>query len=289
MAYLKRVVDAELARRLSTTGAVVIEGPKASGKTATARQIAASEVLLDVDQAAQRAVAIDPSLVLEGKTPRLIDEWQIAPKLWNHIRRIVDTRENPGQFVLTGSAVPADDVTRHTGAGRIARLRMRPMSLFESGHSTGEISMKELLHRHSVRSPDTGMKITDLVERIATGGWPGLIKRGLEHSVQANRDYIEEIRRVDIGRVEQKRRDPGKVDGFLRSLARNTATYASVTTLAADAGGSDSPIKEDTAHEYLAALERLMIIEDQPAWAPHLRSRSRLRSTPKRATMTTCL
>jgi hypothetical protein len=275
-------VDAELSRRLSAAGAVVIEGPKACGKTITARRIAKSEVLLDVDPAARQVIGIDPSLVLDGKTPRLIDEWQVEPELWNHVRRAVDARAKPGQFVLTGSSVPADDLTRHAGAGRIARLQMRPMSLFESGHSTGEVSLKALLRGAATRSPDPGLKLAGLAERIAIGGWPGLLNRGLEASLQANRDYLTEICRVDIGRLGRRRRDPGKVQRFLRSLARNTATYAAVATLSADIGEPGGPIKEETAHEYLTALQRLMIVEDQPAWAPHLRSRSRLRSAPKR-------
>lgn len=131
--YQPRIVDRELAARLSAVGAVVIEGPKACGKTATARQVAASEVLLDVDANARQAIAVDPALVLDGPTPRLLDEWQIEPTIWNHVRRAIDDRSDPAQFILTGSAVPPDDITRHTGAGRIARLRMRPMSLFETG------------------------------------------------------------------------------------------------------------------------------------------------------------
>ena len=282
MAYRKRIVDDELARRLSSTGAVVIEGPKACGKTATARQLAASEVLLDVDEAARNAMAVEPALVLAGAVPRLIDEWQIEPAIWNHIRRAVDTRGAPGQFILTGSAVPADDITRHGGAGRLTRLRMRPMSLFETGHATGAISVKELLDGTSPRSPESGTTIAAIAERIAAGGWPGLLDRSPEKSMGALRDYMEEIRRADIQRVDQKHRDPDKVGSFLRSIARNVATYASIATLAADAGGSDGALKEDTAGEYLAALRRLMIVEDQPAWAPHLRSRSRTRSAPKR-------
>ena len=151
MPYRMRIVDYELDARISSTGAVVIEGPKACGKTTTARRYAASEVLLDIDESARRAVAVDPSLVLEGKVPRLIDEWQLEPALWNHIRRAVDDRGQPGQFILTGSAVPADDVTRHTGAGRLTRLLMRPMSLFETGHSSGEISLSALL-TNTIRS-----------------------------------------------------------------------------------------------------------------------------------------
>lgn len=282
MAYRNRIVEEELARRLSSTGAVVIEGPKACGKTATARRIAASEVLLDVDEAARRAIAVDPALVLDGPAPRLIDEWQIEPAIWNHIRRAVDRRGAPGQFILTGSAVPADEITRHGGAGRITRLRMRPMSLFETGHATGTVSLKGLLRARAPSSPDTHMTITGLSERIAIGGWPGLLDRPLPESLESVRGYLDEIRRVDIGRVDQTRRDPGRVERLLRSLARNVSTYVAVATLAADAGGAEGALKEDTAHEYLGALERLMIVEDQPAWSPHLRSRSRVRSAPKR-------
>ncbi|MBI4668041.1 MAG: ATP-binding protein [Elusimicrobia bacterium] len=282
MGYRNRIADAELIQRLLSAGAVVVEGPKACGKTTTARRIAASEVLLDVDQTARRAVDVHPAIVLEGKSPRLIDEWQAASDIWNHIRRAIDMRGRPGQFILAGSAVPADDITRHGGAGRIARLHMRPMSLFESGHATGAVSLKKLLDKPVVNSPDPGLTIVDVTQRIVVGGWPGLLDYSLGNSLQAVRDYLDEIRRVDIGRVHQKRRDPGKMERFLRSLARNVATYAALATLAADTGEPNGPIKEETAREYLTALERLMIIEDQPAWAPHLRSKSRLRSAPKR-------
>lgn len=282
MPYRRRIVDYELDARISSTGAIVMEGPKACGKTTTARRYAASEVLLDIDESARRAVAVDPSLVLEGKVPRLIDEWQLEPALWNHIRRAVDDRGQPGQFILTGSAVPADDVTRHTGAGRLTRLLMRPMSLFETGHSSGEISLTALLKGGPVAAADPGLKIAELAERIAVGGWPGQLDRTVGQSMRGLRDYLEEIRRVDIGRVENRRRDPGKVGRLLRSLARNVATEASVSTLARDAGGSDGVLDHETVCDYLNALERLMIVENQPAWAPNLRSRSILRHAPKR-------
>lgn len=282
MAYLNRVVDAELAERLASTGAIVIEGPKACGKTSTARQVAASEVLLDVDESARQAIAVDPTLVLEGKVPRLFDEWQIEPAIWNHIRRAVDQRGEPAQFILTGSAVPADDITRHTGAGRLARLRMRPMALFETGHSTGSASLRGLLDGSVGTSPDPGLTVAAIAERVAVGGWPGQLHGSVHQSLQAVRDYIDEVRRIDIGRVDRTRRDPQKVGRFLRSLARNVATHAAATTLASDAGGDGGPEDDDTVREYLAALERLMIVEDQPAWAPHLRSKSILRRAPKR-------
>lgn len=281
MKYIPRIVDDELRRRLGSMGAVVVEGPKACGKTATARQAAASEVLLDVDENARRAIAVDPTLVLAGPTPRLIDEWQVEPGIWNHLRRAVDTRAQPGQFILTGSAVPPDDLTRHTGAGRVSRLRMRPMSLFESGHATGEVSLASVLRGEPVRGQDAGLSVADLAVRIAFGGWPGLLNRTEAQALQAVRDYLDEVRRTDIERVGSPR-DPDKVGRVLRALARNVSTYVATSTLAADAGGSDGPLARETVSEYLSALERLMVIEDQPAWAPHLRSQSLLRNSPKR-------
>jgi predicted AAA+ superfamily ATPase len=280
--YQSRVVDRELAARLTAAGAVTIEGPKACGKTETARQLAASEVLLDVDANARQALAVDPALVLDGATPRLLDEWQLEPAIWNHVRRSIDERGQPGQFILTGSAVPADDVTRHTGAGRITRLRMRPMTLFEGGQSSGEISLAELLSGGSARAIDPGLTVADIAREIAVGGWPGI--RGLEPAaaLRAVRDYLDEIRQVEVSNLDGARRDPTKVGQLLRSLARNVATYAAATTLARDAGGADGPLKNDTVRQYLDALRRLMILEEQPAWAPHLRSSYALRSAVKR-------
>jgi len=282
VSYLRRIVDTELVERLSSTGAVVVEGPKACGKTSTARQIAASEVLLDVDENARRAVSIDPALVLAGKVPRLIDEWQIEPTIWNHIRRTIDDRGRPGQFILTGSAVPADDVSRHTGAGRLSRLRMRPLTLFETGHADGSVAVSGILEGAHVRSPDPGLSIADISELVAVGGWPGNLHLSGAQSLRAVRAYLDEIRRVDINRVGQTRRAPENVARLIQSLARNVATYAAATSLATDAGGTDGPLDADTVRSYLDALERLMIIENQPAWAPHLRSRSILRRGPKR-------
>jgi len=200
-----RIVDRELKARLKSMGAVVIEGPKACGKTATARQNAKSEVLLDVDRNARQAAGLDPTLVLDGPTPRLLDEWQIVPEIWNHIRRAVDDRGNPGHLKLEPS-----------------------------------------------------------------------------QALDAVRAYLDEIRRVDVTRVNGVERDPTRVSRLLSSLARNVGTYAGVTTLAADTGGDDGPLARTTVMEYMSALERLMILEDQPPWAPHLRSRSRLRKAPKR-------
>lgn len=283
MDYLKRVVDIELAERLASTGAVLIEGARACGKTATARRSAASEVLLDVDRAARAAAEIDPSLILDGRTPRLIDEWQIEPDIWNHVRRAVDDRRRPGQFILTGSAVPADDTTRHTGAGRFGRLRMRPMSLFETGHSTGAASLKSLMRGEEVdRTPNPGLTVNDVADRIVAGGWPGLQRLPTSGAARSVRDYLDEVIRVDVARIEGTRPYPDRVAMVARSLARNTATYAAATTIAADGGGADGPLDDDTVRSYLSALARVMVVEDQPAWTPRLRSRSVLRNSPKR-------
>ena len=282
MKYTPRLVDAELADRLAANGAVVIEGPKACGKTSTAESVAASSVFLDVDDAARAMIDVDPAAVLEGAVPRLIDEWQTKPAIWNHVRRTVDTRGAPGQFILTGSAVPADDVTRHTGAGRLTRLRMRPMSLFEMGRSTGEISLASLLRREPQRTQRSNIAIRELAELVCTGGWPSNMSGSLSRSMRANRDYLSEIQRVDVQRVEDKRRDPVKVGRLLQSLARNVGTPATVATLARDVRGTGPAFKASTAAEYMDSLERLMIVEDQPAWSPHLRSRTTLRTTPVR-------
>lgn len=280
--YRPRVVDAELVERLAGVGAVVVEGPRACGKTATARQVATSEVLLDVDAQARLAASVDPRLLLAGATPRLIDEWQIAPQVWDHIRRAVDERAAPGQFILTGSAVPPDDVMRHSGAGRLTRLRMRPMSLFELGRSSGAVSLSALLGSEAVSTGDPGLAVADVAEEVALGGWPGFRGLTTTQGLTAVRDYLGEIQRVDVERVDGRRRDPDRIARLVRSLARNVATYAAAATLAADTGGPDGALKDDTVREYLSALDRLMIVEDQPPWAPKMRSRSVLRSAAKR-------
>ena len=191
--YYSRIADTELADRLESAGVVVIEGPKACGKTATARQVAKSEVLLDVDENARRAIAVDPALVLAGETPRLIDEWQVEPAIWNHVRRMADQRQQAGQFILTGSAVPADDITRHTGAGRISRLRLRTMSLAETGFSSAEISLLDLFDGHFSGGADPRHKLSDITEQLCRGGWPGNLNLKPKASLRAQRDYLEEI------------------------------------------------------------------------------------------------
>jgi uncharacterized protein len=281
MAYIERIVDWELLDDLAAIGAAVIEGPKACGKTMTAQHAAASEVRLDTDLKARQAAALEPALILDGPTPRLIDEWQLEPAIWNHVRRAIDDRGDPGQFILTGSAIPADDITRHSGAGRLTRLRMRPMSLYEKGRSTGRISLGRLLGGSHESSPEAKLTIPEIADVVSIGGWPGLLDKTREQALTAGRRYIEEIRRVDVSAVSGTHRDPVKVGRLLRSIGRNVATQASIATLARDAGGNDGPLKSETIDAYLDALRRLMVIEEQPAWGVHLRTSHTLRKASK--------
>ena len=204
--YRPRIADAELAELLAASGAVLVEGARAVGKTATAMQASASHVHLDVDLDARRMVNIDPAAVLTGDTPRLLDEWQLAPDLWNFVRRAVDDRSGRGQFILTGSAVPADDAARHTGAGRFTRLRMRPMSLFESGHSSGGISLRGLLDGEPQRGYAPPVPIARMAERIAIGGWPAHLGRAAAPAMRVNRGYLDEVRRTDVPRLDGRSR-----------------------------------------------------------------------------------
>ena len=281
--YRPRVADGELAARLVATGAVLIEGPRGCGKTATGLRAAASAIRLDVDDEARAAGLLAPGLLLDGAKPRLIDEWQLVPAIWNHVRREVDNLGGrPGQFILTGSAVPADDITRHSGALRFSRLRMRPMSLAEAGWSSGDISLAALLAGGTAAAPDPGLDIRDVADRVVVGGWPALLERTAEDAQVVLRGYLDETRRVDLERADGVARDPENVGRVLRSLARNVATAASARSIAADVGGAEGPIDHHTVLAYLAALSRIFVADDLPAWAPALRSRSRLRSAPTR-------
>lgn len=282
MLYTARIVDYEIQSLLSAAGGIVLDGPKACGKTETGRRHARSEVLLDTDLQAEQAMQVDPRLLLDGATPRLLDEWQTYPKLWNHVRRAIDDRQAPGQFILTGSATPADDHTRHSGAGRFARVQMRPMSLAELDKSTATISLAGLFAGNPGRSPEPGLSLSDLIDVIVRGGWPGHLGVPTSDAARLNRDYLDRIRRTDIALVDGVRRDPERLARVMESLARNVATQASLRTIAAEASLPGTPISDDSVGDYLAALRRLMVVEDQPAWNTHLRSSHRLRTSPTR-------
>lgn len=278
MAYLPRVMDGLLSRALGSAGAVLVEGPRGCGKTSTALQACASAVHLDIDDAALDTLALDPRLVLGGQAPQLIDEWQVAgTRVWNSVRAEVDRRGLPGQFVLTGSAVPEDDVRRHTGAGRFARLPMRPMSLFESGESSGQMSLSSLLAGERPTAPRSPLEVSDVAALVVRGGWPTNVSRSIEDAASANVNYLRSITEVDLPRVDPGRRDLALAERLLQALARNTAMEHKVARLAAETHGTEGPIARTTAYDYLSALQRLMILETQPPWATHLRSRAVLR------------
>ena len=281
--YLPRVADGEVKSALRVTPAVVIEGPRASGKTWTGRGFAASAVTIDDSDDVRLAVALDPAALLDGDTPRLLDEWQLAPRIWNPMRHACDRRARPGQFILTGSADPPDDVTRHSGAGRVLRVRMRPMSLYESGESSGVVSLGRLLDGEQAAGGRSDLSIAELVNLVCRGGWPWLLGESPTAAQARLRGYLGEIARTDVARSGGPAHDPAGVSRLLVSLGRNESTNTSYKTLAGDMSGSrDTPTHPRTVKRYTDALSRLFILEGLPAWAPHLRSRTQLRRSEKR-------
>ena len=280
-AYLTRVADSVLERRLRSAPAGLIEGPRACGKTTTARRRAASEVLLERSMASVSLASMGSLAVLEGDSPRLVDEWQLVPDIWDMVRRETDRRGQPGQFILTGSADPPFEIKQHSGVGRVARLQMRPLSLFESGLSTGAVSLQALFDGEECSAPAPSPALEDVVDAICRGGWPLCHRMDSDDAQDFVIDYLDELAKVEVSSVDGTRRDPAGVARLLISLARNVSSEAATSTLAADTGG-ERPIDPRTAAAYHTALGRLFVVEDVPAWAPRLRSRSRLRGAPKR-------
>lgn len=281
MQYLPRVTDGELAAQMGVMGAVLIEGPKACGKTATASRLAKTIIRFDADQAARARLAIDPDGLFEGEPPILFDEWQLEPAIWNQVRRYVDDRGEAGQFILTGSATPRDNADRHSGAGRFAVLGMRPMSLFESGHSNGQVSLSALLSGKRPSGDGTALSFEDLVRRIVIGGWPQLIGRDEMFARTWLRSYLKQVVEVDIPLLGH-RRNPGNLERLLGGLARSVGQAVKLSSLAADVGGQGGPVASETLNGYLDALGRLKLTDNSAAWRPHMRSRTRLRQAPVR-------
>ncbi|MDZ4745136.1 MAG: DUF4143 domain-containing protein [bacterium] len=220
---------------------------------------------------------------LEGKTPRLIDEWQSVPEIWNRVRRAVDDRKAFGQFILTGSAQPRDDAMRHSGAGRISRLRMYTLSTFESGHSTGSVSMAALLKGETISTGKCSQTFDDLVDSVVTGGWPANLQASVSTTMRRVRDYLVEAARIDVAQPDltSRGKDPRKVGAVIQSLARGVGSSMSLSTIREDLSQVSVDISERTVESYLDALQRAMLIEFVPAWTVHLRSRARLRTKPK--------
>jgi len=279
--YRPRVVDEQISRLLRGAGGVVIEGAKACGKTTTALRLASSSVRLDRDRSARLAGLADPSSLLVGKPPHLIDEWQLVPDVWNAVRAEVDDRGQPGQFILTGSATPADDDSRHSGAMRLVRVTMRPMSLFESGLGSGQISLASLWQGDAT-DPSDEFHLVDTAQAVCRGGWPSLAGLDIETCQDLNTSYLRTVAAADIVTVDGIKRDPRKVLALLSAVGRNTATYVTNRRLQTDSAAFGAPIDQTTVATYLDALVRLWVVVEQPAWGGHLRSAASARRAPKR-------
>jgi predicted AAA+ superfamily ATPase len=284
--YLPRLCDVELQMALKSSGAVLIEGAKWCGKTSTATHASESVVYLqDPDHArAYQAIAdTKPSLLLKGTIPRLLDEWQVAPVLWDAVRFEVDQRTEPGQFILTGSAVPMESETAHTGTGRISRIKMRTMSLFESKESNGQISLSALF---AGKQEDIGALSDLTIEKMAfilcRGGWPASISIEGIPACRMAIDYVEAIINQDVSRVDNVEKNPERVRLLLRSLARNISTTSTFQTIRKDMEATDIGLSDKTIQTYMYALRRIFVIEDLPAWAPSLRSKTAIRTSEKR-------
>ena len=289
MSYLPRIADNQLEERLEAFGAVLIEGPKWCGKTTTAEQISKSIIRMqdpDMREEYAATAASKPSLLLLGDTPRLIDEWQDAPVLWDAIRTMVDRRQSPGQFILTGSNAVDKTKILHSGTGRISRMKMQPMSLWESNESNGRISLMELFNNKDldIDGIKSNMKIEDLINAACRGGWPAFVNMKSDRAkLLIARDYVDTVCRDDISRVDGIKRDERITRAILRSYARNISTLAKNTSLLADVTASgEVSLVMSTFEDYVTSLKRLFVIENIEAWCPSIRSKTALRSGLKR-------
>ena len=284
--YLPRIADTILSDRLNSKGAVLIEGPKWCGKTTTAKHIAGSVIEMDrPDMAKQyREMAeLNPGALLQGEVPHLIDEWQLAPNIWNAVRYEVDQRDEFGQFILTGSSVPAIlDPSSHTGTCRIVRMKMRPMSLYESGESSGQVSLKELFEGKEPEGTDSH-SLEEIAFEICRGGWPKAIGIQEKAALQQAIDYYDAVVSDDISRADGISRDKDRTRRLLRSYARNIASQASLETVRQDILANDTDTFDSaTLYSYINALKKIFVIEDSPAWNPNLRSKAAIRTTETR-------
>lgn len=283
--YRPRIADQMLAVRLRRKGAVLIEGPKWCGKTTTAEQQAASILYMADPMRKQQniqAAKINVKQLLDGDTPRLIDEWQIAPSLWDSVRFEVDHRNGFGHFILTGSSVsPKAEMIFHSGAGRFAKLKMRTMSLFESGESTGTVSLADLFAvEQKTIEGNSQIDINRLAHLICRGGWPGSLDMEDADALAQAYDYYDVVCESDISRVDDVQRDPQRVKLLMRSFARHQGTMATVGTILADMKANEtSSLSDNTVYDYIKTLKKVFVIEDMPAWNPNLRSKTAIRTS----------
>lgn len=279
--YYPRICDKILQEKLQLTGASLVIGPKWCGKTETALQASASVIYIQSDPQYKETGKLMPSLLLEGDTPRLIDEWQEVPELWNAVRHLVDLRGKQGQFILTGSSTPRDEVMTHSGIGRISRIQMRPMSLYESKEGSGVISLKALFDGEHDIGAVCSLEIAHLAYSICRGGWPGAVTLSSGNEKMAQ-EYTDMLVEEDIHNLDSIERNPYRVRQVLRSLARNISTLTTANTILKDVRANDITINERTLDNYLNAMRRLFVVEDLPAWSPSLRSKTTIRTSIKR-------
>ena len=290
MEYKQRIADKLLENKLKGMGAVLVEGAKWCGKTTTSEQIAKSVLYMDApkDRSSNlRMAQISPDVLLEGATPRLIDEWQIAPELWDTIRFTVDHREQDGQFILTGSVTPLSDedqeLIHHSGAGRIARLKMRPMTLWESGESTGQISMESLFAGATDLTGTSSLELKDIAYLMCRGGWPRAVAQSHDIALGRAFDYYDTVVNVDVKEPDHVERNPERVKLLMRSYARNQGTQVSLSAICADMKANDNDALDDrTVYSYLQALKGIFVVEDTKAWNPNLRSKAAIRTSDTR-------
>lgn len=286
--YRKRIADILLEEELEAMGAVLIEGPKACGKTTTAEQQAMSVLYMDDPASMSQNLQLAETNIkrlLQGDTPRLIDEWQIAPQIWDAVRFETDHRKDDGLFMLTGSAVPADDSKiHHTGAGRFAWLTMRPMTLWESGESSGGVSLKTLFSNPNMVDGESSLTMDDIAYVICRGGWPkSLDKKSQKAALRQATEYYEAITRSDISRVDGVERDEFRAKRLMRSYARLQGAMASIPTIVEDMKANElDSMSDETVVSYIKALKKIFVIEDMPAWNPNLRSKTAIRTSDTR-------
>jgi predicted AAA+ superfamily ATPase len=282
--YLPRIIDDKIRSYLEIFGAISIEGPKWCGKTWTALNHAnTARYLMDPSSGVnyRETAMTEPALILEGEEPVLIDEWQEVPRIWDAVRFAVDQKREKGRFLLTGSTKPPLEKVKHSGAGRIARIMMRPMTLFESGDSTGRVSFEKMMSGHGIEPSLAEIGLRDLIAVTARGGWPANLEVAPMNLQEIPLQYVETLAVSDISSGD-RRRDPVRVRTLLRSLARNNATIVSNATIRKDIIGAHEDLSPNTITEYISALLRLNVIEEIPGWNPGIRSKTRIRMSPKK-------
>ena len=284
--YLRRISDEKLKLLLQAKGAVLIEGPKWCGKTSTAEVFAKSQLYMqdpDTIKANLLTAKTKPSLLLEGDTPRLLDEWQVAPELWNAVRFAVDKRKENGQFILTGSVIPTRTDDMHTGTGRIARMKMRTMSLYESRDSTGDVSLEALFDGKKDMEGISRLSIEQLAFLLNRGGWPAAaLEKSEKNALAIVSDYLEAVANEDISKADGIEKNPERVKSLIRSLSRNISCEAKTSTILNDMRENDEVLSQVTIDQYINALKKIFVVEDLPAWSAKLRSKTALRTTAKR-------